>query len=56
MEYKYKFSYGNIFKFIFSEIMLIICNLISLIIIFMTIAFLYGWFEYIFSENYAIKK
>lgn len=56
MKLSYRISYGNIFKFIFSEIMLIICNLLSLIIIFIPIAFLYGWLEYIFRENYAIKK
>lgn len=56
MKTEYKFSYGNVFNFIFSQVILCIYNFFAFLIVAMPIAWLYGELGNIFKENYIVMK
>lgn len=56
MKLDYKFSYGNILNFIFSEIILIIYNFFSFLLIAIPIFLVYSELEYTYRDNYIIMK
>lgn len=56
MKTEYKFSYGSIFKLIFSQVMLCIYNFFAFLIVAIPVALLYGEIESIFRENYVLMK
>lgn len=56
MKLEYKFSYGNIFNFIFSEFFLIVYNSFSLLLVSIFMAVIYGDLEYKFRDNYIFVK
>ena len=56
MKLEYKFSYGNILNFVFSEIILIIYNFFSFLIIAIPIFLVYSELEYTYRENYILMK
>lgn len=56
MKNEYKFSYGNVFNFIFSQVILCIYNFFAFLIVAIPIAWLYGELENIFKENYVLMK
>lgn len=56
MRNKYKFSYGNVFNFIFSQIILSIYNFFAFLIIAMPITLLYVRLENLFKEKYLLMK
>lgn len=56
MKTEYRFSYGSIFKFIFSQVILCIYNFFAFLIVAIPVALLYGEIESIFRENYVLMK
>ncbi len=56
MENKYKFSYGNVFNLIFSQIILCIYNLFAFLIVAVPITLLYIKLENLFKDNYVLMK
>ena len=53
---EYKISYGNVFNFIFSQVILSIYNFFAFVIVAMPITLLYGEVERICRENYILVK
>ena len=56
MKTEYKFSYGNVFNFIFSQVILCIYNFFAFLIVAIPVTLLYGKIESIFRENYVLMK
>lgn len=56
MKNKYKFSYGNIFNLIFSQIILCIYNFFAFLIVAVPITLLYMKLENLFKDNYVLMK
>ncbi len=56
MKLEYKFDYGNVLNFVFSEIITSIYNLFSLLLFSIPILWIYSEFEYIYRDNYILLK